>query len=856
MEPGDPLERLSGSISDGTPVDWQGGEGAALDSDTAEAMRQVERIAEFHRSLQRVASPPAPQLPTASLGEAPERWGALTLLERIGAGAQGQVWRAWDATLQRQVALKFLQGPEPPGNSGTQADLLNEARALARIRHSGVVAVYGIDEHEGRLGMWMECVPGTTLAREIDRLGALSAEQVARIALQLCSALEAVELAGLVHRDIKPANIILEGEDRVVLTDFGLGWRPAIDRDAAPRVSGTPMFMAPELLAGGEPTHQSDLYALGVTLWWALAGKSPFVATTIQELMRESAEGPATPLHEICPGAPRALTHAISWAMKPSAAQRPGNATEMAVRLRPVLHVPADVTSQQSPADRGLKAAVRGAFDATQGLRHFLRAVRRPRRPGAAPASVSVAVLPFANRTRSEDEEYFSDGLADELISMLAKIPGLRVAARTSSFTFKGRQVTVGEIGRALNVATVLDGSVRKVGNRVRISVQLVKTEDGYHIWSETFDRLVGDLYAVQDDIAHSVVSELRRALLGETPGPDASREVQTEIARAARGRATDPEAYRLYLLGRHRISRLTREEVARGVDCIKEALAVDPRFALAWTELGGAYVRAAGRGFLPREEGYEQARNAIRQALSIEPDLPEAHARMARIQAGQDWDWKGAEGSYQRAFAVSPGDAELFRGAAVLASIQGRFGEAIERYRQSLEQDPLSAMTYQNYGLTLQRAGRVAEAEAALRKAIELEPKRYLSHAFLAQVLLEQKRFDEALAEAQAEPDAGERLFVLSILYHAMGRESEAGTSLRELIESHGQVYAFQIAEICAARGDADASFEWLERAYAQRDSGLAETRSSVYLQPLRNDSRWPAFAAKMRFDPEAREA
>ncbi|HEX3113007.1 MAG TPA: serine/threonine-protein kinase, partial [Candidatus Eisenbacteria bacterium] len=331
MEPGDSVDRLTGSVSDGKPVDWEAVElDAELDSDTVRMMRDVARIAEYNRALQQSGSAPSPSTTAPPL----ERWRDLTLMEPIGAGARGEVWRAWDSTLRRQVALKFLQ---PSEDESASADLLTEARALARIRHPSVVTVYGIAEDQGRVGMWMECVPGTSLSREMERVGPLRPLQVALIGTQLCSALEALDTAGLVHRDIKPANILLEREDRAVLTDFGLGWRPEAGGDEAPKSSGTPLFMAPEVLAGEKPTHQSDLYALGVTLWWALAGRSPFEAKTLAELREEAVRGPTHPLQSIRPDAPRDLVDAILAAMAPSRSERVRTAAELGVRLRPVV---------------------------------------------------------------------------------------------------------------------------------------------------------------------------------------------------------------------------------------------------------------------------------------------------------------------------------------------------------------------------------------------------------------------------------------------------------------------------------------------------------------------------------------
>jgi TolB-like protein/Tfp pilus assembly protein PilF len=460
---------------------------------------------------------------------------------------------------------------------------------------------------------------------------------------------------------------------------------------------------------------------------------------------------------------------------------------------------------------------------------------------------VAIAVLPFANHSHDPQEEYFTEGLTDELMQMLGKIRGIRVAARLSAFAFKGRQATVAEIGDALHVTAVLEGSVRKQGDRIRISVQLVQVSDSYHLWTERYDRTLGDIFAVQDDIARAVVKELRATLLGEELGSEAK--MNKEIAHAALGRATDPEAHRLYLLGRHFARRLSHEDIGKGIDYLKQAIALHPDFALAWAELGGALSRGAGRGLLPHAEGFAQAREAVQRALSIEPGLGEAHTRLASIQMFHDWDWSEAQASYARALEHSPGDVIALGGAGILAMARGDTQEAISLHRRAVEQDPLNATAYSNLGLTLTRAGQPAEAEQVLRRGIEVDPRRILLRWFLSRAIADQGRLEEALDIADREPDAGSRLFALAITHTLMGHRAESDALLKELTETYGERYAFQIAELHGCRGEADQAFAWLERAYDQRDSGLGEVRSCVNLRSLHGDPRWRAFVTKMGF-------
>jgi TolB-like protein/Tfp pilus assembly protein PilF len=478
-----------------------------------------------------------------------------------------------------------------------------------------------------------------------------------------------------------------------------------------------------------------------------------------------------------------------------------------------------------------------------------------PARAGAATAPAvappgrdapSIAVLPFVNMSRDEENEYFADGLAEELLNVLAKISGLRVAARSSAFSFKGKGVTFADAGRALNVATILEGSVRKSGNRMRISVQLVKVVDGYQLWSETYDRTLDDIFAVQDDIAQSVLKELRTTLLGEAADAGAGKAATVAVAAAVKGRSTDPEAHRLFLQARHFIERFTAEDFARGIAYLKEALTLEPEFALAWTELGRAYSEESNWGSAPAVEGYGRAREALTRALALEPDLPEAHAAMGWVQLVLERDWRGAEASYRRALELAPGNAFVLHQASNLAGNMGRFDEAIGLAQRAVAQDPLNSSAYFFFGTTLWTADRPVESIAALRKALELAPSRPGGHAFIALNLLLLNRDDEAIAEVLQEPAEWARCFALAIIEDAAGRRSEADVALQALLDRWATAAAYQIADVYAARKDADRAFEWLERAHDQRDAGAVWTRVDPYLRWLHTDPRWTAFLRK----------
>jgi TolB-like protein/Tfp pilus assembly protein PilF len=560
---------------------------------------------------------------------------------------------------------------------------------------------------------------------------------------------------------------------------------------------------------------RTDLFAFGILAYELATGERPFKGRVFAEVSSAILRDDPTPLTSVRPDLPAALERILSRCLQ----------KEPRARYQAAL----DVVDQLSTLKRSLE--------------HGVAALPTP-----PPADVaSIAVLPFVNRSADPEDEYFSDGLADELLNVLARIRGLRVAARTSAFRFKGKETTIAEVGRALNVATVLEGSVRKAGKRVRIAVQLVKVSDGYQLWSEIYDRTLDDIFAVQDDIARSVVKELRTKLLGEDEDSKASGKARTDVANAVKGRGSDPEAHRLYLQARHLLSRMAPYETARAIDYLNEALALDPSHALAWAMLGHAHQQSATNGWSPNEEGFGRARAAVERALELEPDLPEGHALMGRIQMNHDWDWGSAERSHRRALELDPHNSLVLRSAGLLAYCRGRLEEAADSFRRAIEQDPLSNLAYHNLGLAYHSAGNFAAAEAAYRRSQDLAPGTAVTSSMLALLLLEAGRAQEGLDEAALETDETNRLHATAIIAHALARESQAEEALSQLIRDHGNTMAAQIAEVFAQRGDIDRAFEWLERAYASRDAGLSEMKASPRLRALHRDPRWAAFMKKM---------
>lgn len=436
----------------------------------------------------------------------------------------------------------------------------------------------------------------------------------------------------------------------------------------------------------------------------------------------------------------------------------------------------------------------------------------------------------------THDQEYFADGLTEELLNVLAKNPGLRVAGRTSAFQFKNKHEDLRVIGKTLNVGTLLEGSVRKSGNRVRITAQLVSATDGFHLWSETYDREMDDIFAVQDDIARSVAEALKVTLFGSERGEEG----------AARG-ATTP-AYNAYLQGKYFLELNTKGSLEKALRYFEEAVELDPGFAPAWSGLSLAFATEASEGYLPVADGYEKARKAVERALELDPNLAEAHGALAMIKRAYDWDWVGADASSQRALQLDPGNPRWILDAARVASTLGRRDEAFDLTRRAALADPLNVRVHYRLARYAYFLGRLDEATASFEKVLELNPEYPGAHQDLGLVYLAQSRPDAALAEIEQEKRDLWQCYGLSILYHALGRQDEADAKVSELVENFQDVAAYQIAEVYASRGEVDRAFEWLERAYAQRDSGLSQMLGDPHFKSIKGDPRYAAFVRKMR--------
>ena len=750
----------------------------------------------------------------------PGRWGDLVLIEEVGAGTFGTVYRAYDPTLDQPVAVKLLHRSEMR-HEDLVARLLAEGRLLAKARHPNVVTIYGAAEHGGRAGLWMEFIRGLTLEQMLASHGPFSAAEAALIGRDVCQALAAVHHAGLVHRDVKAQNVMRQEGGRFVLMDFGAGGSSGREAADGRRV-GTPLYMAPEVCDGRRASVQSDIYSTGVLLYHLVTGSYPVTGTSLDTLRRAHRRGSRTPLLDARPDVPREFAQAVERAIDPDPARRYASASQFGDAL----------------------ARLAGVGESLNDPARIGPGPKRPRAASLAAGETeervpSVAVLPFSDMSAAKDQEPFCDGLTIELISALSQIPELRVAARASAFQFKGQAQDIRLVGKALNVATVLDGSVRRWDERLRVTVELISAADGYHLWSQTFDRPLADARGVQEEIAASVV----RALKGRTPAR----------ARSSSPAAPpSPEAYRLYLQGRYHWSQRTEDELAKSVRCFEAAIAKEPTYGVAYAGLGDAYATLATYGALRPKTAMPRAARALSRALELEPDQPEALTCRGTIRSVYEWAWDSAEQDFRRAIEINPLYSMAHHWCAINHFVpRARFDEARLALDRALDADPLNLAIHLSVGLTSYFAEDYKRAARELTKTLELDARFGIAHLFYGATLTEQRLFHKAAESLDAAVRlCGRTPDVLAALGYLRGRagDSAGARAVRdELVALAKKRYVSpaRLAQVHAGLGEVNETLACLEAARRARASDLAWVAVRPMFADLRGEPRFQQVAA-----------
>lgn len=719
-----------------------------------------------------------------------------TILEKIGSGGMGEVYLGEDEKLNRRVALKFLP-THMSQDKDIQIRFRREAQAVAKLDHPNIVTIYEVSEYNNRPFFSMQYVEGKTLHHYCQD-EKLAVNDIINIIIQVSDGLSKAHNSGVIHRDIKSSNIIVDKDFRPKILDFGLATIQGTEMlTKAGSTLGTITYMSPEQAQGLDIDHRTDIFSLGVIFYELITGRVPFKRDNDPATLNAIINDEPEPLARYKSGLPEDIQRIVSRCLAKNPNERYQTAGDLSSELR---FVNSGIISGSS------NSAIR-------------KVDTRP----------SIAVLPFTNMSADPENEYFSDGLTEELLNVLAKNPGLKVTGRTSSFAFKGKQEDLRGIGQKLGVATLLEGSVRKSGNRVRITAQLVNTTDGFHLWTETYNRVLEDIFEVQDDIASAVAKELHVTLLGNKIEPQ----------------AINPESYALVLRAQQSTLQISKSGINVAIDLFQKAIDIEPTNSRAWAGIARAYAAKAGFGYGNTQEYYGLSNEAAMKALSLDDTIPEVYESIGWIKVFE-FKLEEANKAFRKAYSLAPNNSRIVSSLSLFEGFFGNSKESLRLSKLAVDLDPLNPEAHFNHGKVLLWSNQSDKSIDAFNHAIELSPNMTSAYLNLSWAFLAQGKLDEALLTVKKENSDGYRDCGLAMIYHAKGQKEESDRSLVNLL-AHGEEWGAQLAVVHAFRNEPDKAFEWLETSYNLQDSGILGIKVIPFYENLYHDPRWPIFLKKV---------
>ena len=752
------------------------------------------------------------------------------LEERLGAGGMGLLYRATDRALGRAVAIKLL-ARHLVSDPTAKARFIQEARAASALDHPNIGTVHDIGEVGGELFIVMALYEGETLRQRLEK-GRLSVDELVLILRQVALGLEAAHRAGIVHRDIKPSNLFLTSSGAVKILDFGvaklLGDSQAQLTQAGEPI-GTVLYMSPEQLSGEQVDARSDLWSLGALAYEALTGVSPFrtesSAATTKRILNNDPLSVAT-----VPGVPSWLAELVSQLLQKDPAARPQSASELLKRLDKPL--PSSALMPSAPRSTSLRRSVLAplivAIVAVGAGGLYLYLQHR-----SANKVKSLIVLPFVNVAANPDAEYLSDGIADGLINSLSQIPELRVIARTTAFRYKGKELDFEGLRRQLSVDSVLSGRVQQVGNTLVIQADLVDTGTGSQLWGEQYKRPLADALFIQEDITKAIAEKLRPRL-----APDVHD-------RVTRRYTENSEAYQRYLKGSFFLGKRTKDGFIKSREYFQQAIALDPNYALAYSELAASYTLAPEFASEPGSEAYPQARRHALKALALDDQLAEAHVSLGLVGVGT-WDWTTAGKEYKRAIELNPNLSRAHNSYGVYLNAMGRREEAIAEYRMAQQLDPANRFPASNIGSNSCDLGQYERGIPALKDVLALDPTFMPAYLGLARCYLHQKKYAEAIAaleEARSLRLNSRGIVGLLAYADAVSGNRDDALKILEELKSAAETdddALVRVAQVYIGLDDKERAFEWLEKAYQRRAHWLRALKVDFAYDPLRSDPRF----------------
>ncbi|PYT00344.1 MAG: hypothetical protein DMF63_07165 [Acidobacteria bacterium] len=753
--------------------------------------------------------------------------------KQIGSGGMGEVYLATDEKLGRRVAIKILR-EEFARHEDNVRRFLREAKAASSLNHPNILVIHEISIGDETNYIVSEFVEGETLRQ---RLGGkpLNLAEVLDITIQVAEALNTAHGASIVHRDIKPENIALRPDGYVKVLDFGLAKLVEKREDflqsdgnqtAKGIIMGTVNYMSPEQAKGNEVDERTDVFSLGVVLYEMIAGVTPFRGDTKSETFANLINAEPQPLSRHAPNIVGELERIVSNALSKEPGARYQTMKDLLTDLKGLRK---QLEFENGYNGNARRDTVTGIF-ASGELPELLRPDRN-----------SIAVLPFTNIGADVENEYFCDGLAEELLNALAKIKDLKVAARTSAFSFKGKNTTVSEIGNALNVRTVLEGSVRRSGDRLRITAKLINAEDGYQLWSERFDGEMRDIFKLQDEITLVVIDKLKVNFLSK------------EKAAVLKRMTENPEAYQLYAKGKLHSSRLVLPEVQKGIAYFEQAIAVDPGYAPAYVELANAYTPMVLTNDARPSDVMPKAKAAARKAIELDDALAEAHTALAVTTFWYDFDPGEAEKQHRRALELDPRSSQSRFAYAHFLSNTGRHDEALVEIRRARELDPISLVTNAIEGQILFFAGEDDEALKSLQATAEMDSNFWLTSLFMTRIYMKRGSWDEAIAAATKARDLShgnsEAIASIGSAQAKAGKTADARVILRDLEERAKVRYvpSCTLAQLYLALGEKEKALDLLEISFTNRAAIMAFLKVDPGWDALRSEPRFVGLMQKM---------
>lgn len=721
------------------------------------------------------------------------------ILEKIGEGGMGVVYKAQDLKLDRLVALKFLPGALLASEEDVKR-FQQEAKALSALNNPHIATIHDLNEENGQRFIVLEYLPGGTLKAKLSATGkGLPLRQIVHYVLQIAEGLAHAHKQGIVHRDIKTDNIMLTEEQTLKITDFGLakiGGSTQITRMGT--TVGTAAYMSPEQIRGEEIDHRSDLFSFGIIQYEIATGRLPFRGEHEAAMHYSIVHEAPHPMTSLRPDLPLALVNLIERCLTKNREERFQTADEIMHELGKI-------------------------------QREFLTG-RESREETAKEPHKSIAVLPFVDMSAQKDQEYFGDGIAEELIGALTKIPSLRVAAQTSTFSFKGKGMDIREIGRKLNVETILEGSIRKAVNTLRITAQLIDVHDGYHLWSERYDRELDDVFGIQDEITLTIVDKLKVKLFGD--------EKQSLLKRPTE----NLEAFNLYLKGRYHWNKRTANDIRTSIAYFQQAIEKDPAYAHAYAGLSDSYCVLSFYTDVSPRDAFANARAAAGRALELDPLLAEAHTSLAAVKESWDWEFSEAEKEFRQALKLNPNYATAHHWYGLFLARTGQFEIGITHLQRALELDPFSLVINLNLGVAFYLARQPDAAINQLRKTLELDSAFRSARIALGQALREKGILEEAIQEFRQADQSGNDPWVLANLglaYALAGKQIEASRILENLTEiaRRSPVPHACFAIIYTGLGDKVKALERLEQEFAQHSSFWFLLKTDPVFESIRNE-------------------